>query len=127
MTKVNEAALRYTEWSLLTNALVEIRHHGATIRTGVVDAVMPDSSMVWIAADAAHPRQLFEASEGHEIWVALQEHKGPLTYRMTARQVFGPHARPKPDKELTVSRAAQQLPKVKLTEARGAHSRGQFS
>jgi hypothetical protein len=69
---VNEASHRHTEWALLTNALVEIRHHGTTVRTGVVDAVMSDSSMVWIAAEAAHPRQVFEASEGHEIWVALQ-------------------------------------------------------
>jgi hypothetical protein len=95
MTKVNEALHRHTEWALLTNALVEVRHHGATIRAGVVDAVMPDSSMVWVAADATHPRQLFEASEGHEIWVALQQHEGPLTYRMTAKRVFGLHAKPK--------------------------------
>lgn len=94
MTNVSEASHRHTEWVLLTNALVEIRHHGATIRTGVVEAVMPDSSMVWIAADAAHPRQLFEASEGHEIWVALQQHKGPLTYRMTTKHVFGTPAKP---------------------------------
>lgn len=95
MTTVNETPHKHTDWALLTNALVEIRRHGATIRTGIVDAVMQDSSMVWIAADATHPRQLFEASEDHEIWVALQEHKGPLTYRMTAEHVFGTHAKPK--------------------------------
>lgn len=91
MTRVDRAAYKHTNWALLTNALVEIRHRGTTIRTGVVDAVMSDSSMVWIAADATYPRQLFEASEGHEIWVTLEEHEGPLTYRMTTKHLFGRH------------------------------------
>ena len=56
-------------WNLLINMWVEIRCYGRVIRTGFVDDAMPDSSALWIAADANDPRQMFEASEGLEVWV----------------------------------------------------------
>jgi len=59
-------------WNLLVNVWVEIRRNGRVIRTGFVEDAMPDSSALWIAADANDPRQLFEASEGFEVWVTPQ-------------------------------------------------------
>jgi hypothetical protein len=80
---------KHVEWSLLINALVEIRRYGKAIRTGFVEDAMPDSSALWLAADAAHSRQMFESAQGHQVWVAPQELSGDLNYRMTAAQIFG--------------------------------------
>ncbi|WP_353710295.1 hypothetical protein [Arthrobacter sp. K5] len=79
---------KHVEWSLLINALVEIRHQDNVIRTGFVEDAMPDSSALWLAADAVHPRQLFEAAQGHQVWVTPQELSGDLNYRMTTTQIF---------------------------------------
>ncbi|BCW35944.1 hypothetical protein StoSoilA2_20000 [Arthrobacter sp. StoSoilA2] len=76
------------EWSTLINALVEVRHNGRVIRTGFVEDAMPDSSVLWIAADANDPRQMFDASQGLQVWVAPRELPGALRYRMTADHVF---------------------------------------
>ena len=81
--------LRHMEWTLLINTLVEIRFNGQVLRTGFVDDAMPDSSALWIAADHRGPRQIFEACEGHEVWVAPRELSGELNYRMTTRNLFG--------------------------------------
>lgn len=89
MTMDRATSYRHGEWSRLINALVEIRHHGKAIRTGIVEDAMPDSSALWLAADAAHPRQMFEAAQGHQVWVIPQELSRGLTYRMTATQIFG--------------------------------------
>ena len=87
--KLNRArARKHLEWALLINALVEIRHQGKAIRTGIVEDAMPDSSALWLAADAAHPRQMFEAAQGHQVWVTPQERGGGLNYRMTTAQIF---------------------------------------
>jgi hypothetical protein len=79
---------KHGAWSLLINALVEIRHDGQVIRTGFVEDAMPDSSVLWIAADANGPRQMFEASQGHQVWVTPQELPDGLRYRMTTNQIF---------------------------------------
>lgn len=87
--KMNRATARkHLEWNLLINALVEIRHQGKAIRTGIVEDAMPDSSALWLAADAAHPRQMFEAAQGHQVWVTPQELSDDLNYRMTTAQIF---------------------------------------
>jgi hypothetical protein len=93
MTLHQAAARHHTQWSLLTNALVDIRHNGRVIRTGIVEDVTPDSSTLWIAADATHPRQMFEVSQGHQAWVTPQELTGDLSYRMTTGQIFGADSR----------------------------------
>jgi len=79
----------HVEWSLLINTFVEIRLHGQVIRTGFIEDAMPDSSALWVAADRHGPRQMFEACEGHQIWVTPQELSGNLSYRMTTKQIFG--------------------------------------
>jgi hypothetical protein len=89
MTLHPASARQHIQWSLLTNALVEIRHNGRVIRTGIVEDVMPDSSALWIAADPTHPRQMFEVVQGHQVWISPQELSGDLTYRMTVEHIFG--------------------------------------
>jgi hypothetical protein len=69
--------------------MVEIRLHGQTIRTGLVEDVMPDSSALWLAADSNSPRQIFEVCQGHQVWVTPQQLCGEHRYRMTTQQIFG--------------------------------------
>jgi hypothetical protein len=88
MTPSPATPLKHAAWSTLINALVEIRHNGQVIRTGFVEEAMPDSSALWIAADSKNSRQMFEASQGHEVWVTPQQLSGELSYRMTASQIF---------------------------------------
>jgi hypothetical protein len=87
--KLNGAARsEHAEWAVLINALVEIRRNGHVVRTGFVDNVMPDSSAIWIAADANDRRQIYAASEGYEVWATPQELTGALRYRMTTHEIF---------------------------------------
>lgn len=74
---------RHDTWNTLRGAVVEIRKSGTTIRTGLVEDVMPDSSALWIAAHGLTGRVLIEAAEGHEVWVEPKQLKGTRAYRMT--------------------------------------------
>lgn len=68
-------AEKHTHWTDLLNAWVEIRCGGRVVRSGFVDNAMPDSSIVWIAAEGSLGREMFSSSEGFEVWVQPQ----PLT------------------------------------------------
>lgn len=87
---------KYTrdEWRRLTNTPVEIRRLGEMIRRGTVKDVMPDSSVIWVAADHENPRTLFEASEGFEVWLEPRQLEGLFAYRMTASVLYGTDANP---------------------------------
>ncbi len=54
------------------------------VRAGVVDEAMPDSSALWLAADAAGERKLFSAAEGYEVWIRPHQLDGKLCYKMAA-------------------------------------------
>lgn len=56
------------EWVRTLGQYVEIRRSGETVRKGMVEAVMPDSSIVWISAEGAQPRQMVEKADGSEIY-----------------------------------------------------------
>jgi hypothetical protein len=58
---------RCDDWSRLAGAKVEIHRGGHLIRTGVVDAVMPDATILWLAADYNGNRALFDSAEGYEV------------------------------------------------------------
>lgn len=81
-------ARKHDDWALLVNTPVEIRREGEVLRVGVVEDAMPDSSALWIAAEGALPRQMFEASLGHEVWFTPQELTGNARYKLTAARVF---------------------------------------
>lgn len=73
---------RHHEWARLVGVPVEIRKHGEAVRSGIVDAAMPDSSVIWIASDEQFTRTLFEAAEGFHVWVEPKQLAGAITYRM---------------------------------------------
>ncbi|MGK3647667.1 hypothetical protein [Pseudarthrobacter enclensis] len=66
------ARVPFPDWSRLIGIPVQIRQYGTAIRSGVVDDVMPDSSMLWLMADSAHGRTLFHAAEDYEAWIELE-------------------------------------------------------
>ncbi|MGG6383245.1 MULTISPECIES: hypothetical protein [Micrococcaceae] len=59
---------RCDDWGRFVGAEVEIRRRGRLVRAGVVDAVAADVAMLWLAADGAESRRIFEAAEGFEVW-----------------------------------------------------------
>jgi hypothetical protein len=57
---------------LLLGAKVQIRLGNTVIKDGFVDAVMPDSSVIWLAADAVQPPTMYDAGSGYEVWAEVQ-------------------------------------------------------
>ncbi|WP_332603141.1 hypothetical protein [Arthrobacter sp. S2(2024)] len=53
------------DWNLLVGRRIEIYLNDHLVRVGVVDDAMPDSSILWLAAEGNHPRELFEWAEGY--------------------------------------------------------------
>ncbi|MDQ0864540.1 hypothetical protein [Arthrobacter globiformis] len=80
---------KHGDWKHLLHAPVEIRHGGKTVRAGLVDAVMPDSSALWIAAEGNLPRQMYDAARGYEVWVTPRELDGHSAFRMTSELLAG--------------------------------------
>lgn len=55
------------DWTRLAGAVVEIRLKERLVRIGRVEQVTPDSSMLWIEADAVEPRILFDKNLGYRV------------------------------------------------------------
>jgi hypothetical protein len=71
---------RINDWCLLAGADVEIRHHGAAVCSGTVDAVTEDGKILWLQS-RVEGRRLFEKAEFYEAW-ACEERTG-FHYRVT--------------------------------------------
>jgi hypothetical protein len=56
------------DWLLTKGTLVEARHHYHPARTGLVEDVTADGSILWLAADGAFTRHMIDKSDGYEIW-----------------------------------------------------------
>lgn len=56
------------DWQRALGQYVEIRLKGKTVRTGTVDAVMPDNSILWISAEVPCPRQMVERADGSQVY-----------------------------------------------------------
>lgn len=83
------------DWSLLPGQSVEIRRIGRLVRAGFVDAVMPDGSMLWLAADYEGSRTLFEQAEGYEAWAPPLDLANVCCSRLpadTSRDQLLPHS-----------------------------------
>ncbi|MDR7159821.1 hypothetical protein J2X42_002537 [Arthrobacter sp. BE255] len=78
----------YPDWKRLIGAHVEVRRGQQLARYGVVDDAMPDSSIVWLAADGINRRTMYEAAEGYSVWVEPQQLSGEASYRMTTLQLY---------------------------------------
>lgn len=57
------------EWFPVVGELVEIRLGGRTVRTGRVDGVTSDDQILWIAADGAELRAMYERAEEYSVWI----------------------------------------------------------
>ncbi len=82
------ALQNYPHWRRLIGALVEIRRYDQAVRTGFVEDAMPDSSLLWIAADGVHPRNMYEAAENYKARVEPQQLTDEAAYRMTSAQLY---------------------------------------
>jgi hypothetical protein len=61
--------VRSGEWAPRQGDRVEIRRRGVTLRRGAVEAVMPDHSGFWIAADGIEPRSFVHLDYSDiEVW-----------------------------------------------------------
>ena len=78
----------HPDWKQLIGAHVEVRRQQRLVRRGVVDDAMPDSSIVWLAADAINSRTMYAAAEGYSVWVEPQQLSGEASYRMTVFQLY---------------------------------------
>lgn len=77
---------RCDDWSRLAGAKVEIHRNGHLVRAGIVDAVMPNEAILWLAADHNGNRELFESAEGYEIWADPYEIPDELYSSMLYQQ-----------------------------------------
>jgi hypothetical protein len=57
------------DWLPVVGQLVEIRRGDQVVREGIVDGVTTDGGILWLAADGAQPRSMFERSEGFSVWI----------------------------------------------------------
>ncbi|TDL40086.1 hypothetical protein E2R57_03985 [Arthrobacter nitrophenolicus] len=73
--------MRETEsWARLVGAFVEIRQNHRSVRSGIVEHAMPDSSLLWLAADAINQRAMFAAADNYEVWVHPRPLAAPVRF-----------------------------------------------
>ena len=87
MTLRRAAKYPMKEWSLLIGAPVEITRWGTLVRAGIVEDAMPDSSVLWVAADGIQGRELFSAADNYKVWIEPRLLDGNMRYRMTDEQL----------------------------------------
>lgn len=56
------------DWQRTLGQDVEIRVNGKPVRTGTIEAVTPDNSVLWISADGVDARQMLARAEGYEVF-----------------------------------------------------------
>ena len=56
------------DWHRALGQYVEIRLHGKVLRSGIVEDVMPDGSILWISIEGAHGRKMIERAEGKQVF-----------------------------------------------------------
>jgi len=57
------------EWKHLVGCMVEVRHRGHPLRSGVVEQVSSDSSIMWLLFDGVHGRQIIMKTDPYEIHI----------------------------------------------------------
>lgn len=56
-------------WLPVVGETVEIRRRDELVRTGEVDGVTADDQILWIAANGAEPRTMYERAQGYSVWI----------------------------------------------------------
>lgn len=62
-----------SDWFPVVGAFVEIRLYDKPVRTGRVDGVTSDDQILWIAADGAENRAMFERSQNYSVWISPRD------------------------------------------------------
>jgi hypothetical protein len=57
------------DWTPVIGEQVEIRNNGQAVRSGVVDCVTHDGSILWLAAEGAFCREMINRADGYEVWI----------------------------------------------------------
>jgi hypothetical protein len=60
------------DWHMLVGHVVEVWRLGQHIATGTVEQAAEDGSVLWIAADGAGTRRLFDRRSGYRMWFATK-------------------------------------------------------
>lgn len=55
------------DWAHLVGGTVEVTLDGNLVRVGKVEQATPDSSTLWVEADAVNPRALFCKAWGYKV------------------------------------------------------------
>ncbi|MFF2299349.1 hypothetical protein [Arthrobacter sp. NPDC058127] len=58
-----------SDWHRALGQFVEVRLFGQALRTGIVEAVMPDNSILWISAEGPFPREMVERADGKQVFI----------------------------------------------------------
>jgi hypothetical protein len=56
------------DWHRALGQFVEIRLNGQTLRSGIVEAVMADESILWISSDGPNTREMVERIDGKQVF-----------------------------------------------------------
>jgi hypothetical protein len=65
------------DWHPVVGELVEIRRDNQVVRTGAVEAVTSDDGILWIAAEGAERRTLYERAQGYSVWIKYKWENAP--------------------------------------------------
>lgn len=60
------------DWQRALGQCVEIWLDGQRVRTGTVESVMPDNSILWIAAEAPDLRQMMLRDDGYQVFARYE-------------------------------------------------------
>jgi hypothetical protein len=56
------------DWLPLVGSWVELRSGGSVVRTGEVEVVAEDSSVMWLKFNGNHGRQMVAKTDGYEVF-----------------------------------------------------------
>jgi hypothetical protein len=65
-----------SDWLPVVGEIVEIRLKDATVRRGRVDGVTSDDQILWMAADGAELRAMYERSQDYSVWIQYKWETG---------------------------------------------------
>lgn len=60
------------DWGRLLGQHVEVRLNGTFLRSGVVDTVMPDNSILWLAAEGPWSRGMVEKTDHKDVYARYE-------------------------------------------------------
>ncbi|MCQ6273326.1 hypothetical protein M8J71_23060 [Pseudarthrobacter sp. R1] len=55
------------DWKQLIGTRAEVHHGGKLIRAGIIDDIMTDSGIVWLASNGVERRVLYDINSGYQI------------------------------------------------------------